>query len=319
MLIVNGKLPCTKDESITLAAIQLRIYELNYTKTIEELKQKKKAKRIIKNLEIQNANQENKRNQEFSPTPLQIEQPPDNLLLTSNLNEPLNLIVEQSESNSRIDLTEPVISTDRPPSLSRLATIDNESLQLRQKNQVVEDEINKLIRSMSENSKFVDKLMSSDLLLNLKQPKVTSSIFEAAFCYIKSFSCCSTQRSLRFLSLKKLVPPSYQGSQDIIKAIRDTKESLAKNDSFMNELKLKENYVKMCRNLNCFGSVLFTVKEIVVVEGVGPAVQFRKFKRLLAIKPNKISLIDYKTKALIRSERMTELKSWFSGNFKKII
>lgn len=34
----------------------------------------------------------------------------------------------------------------------------------------------------------------------------------------------------------------------------------------------------------------------------------------MAIKPNKISLIDYKTKVLVKTQRMTDLKSWFSGD-----
>ncbi len=192
---------------------------------------------------------------------------------------------------------------------------DTESLQLKQKNAAVKEEINKLIRSMSETSKLVEKIMSHESL-SVKRPIVTSSLFEAAFFYIKSFSCFSSQRALRLLPLKKLVPPSYQKSADVIRLIRAKKESLARSSSYGSELKLKECYVKICRSLNCFGSVLFTVKEIIIVEGetTNAPVRFRRVKRLLAIRPNKISLVDYKTKALVRSERMTDLKSWFSGN-----
>lgn len=39
-----------------------------------------------------------------------------------------------------------------------------------------------------------------------------------------------------------------------------------------------------------------------------------KIKRLLAIKPNSISLIDHKTKLSVTSQRMTDLKSWYSGD-----
>ena len=38
-LIVSGKLPCTKDECATLAAIQLRIYELTQTEGSDEEKE----------------------------------------------------------------------------------------------------------------------------------------------------------------------------------------------------------------------------------------------------------------------------------------
>ena len=93
------------------------------------------------------------------------------------------------------------------------------------------------------------------------------------------------------------------------------KDKLSKTSYYNNELKLKEQYVKMCRNLNCFGCVLFTVKEIVYETNTNTnVVTFKKVKRLLAIKPNKISLIDAKTKALVTSQRMTDLKSWYSGD-----
>ena len=44
--------------------------------------------------------------------------------------------------------------------------------------------------------------------------------------------------------------------------LKNKKERLSKTTYFDNESKLKEHYVKICRNLNCFGCVLFTVKEI---------------------------------------------------------
>ena len=90
---------------------------------------------------------------------------------------------------------------------------------------------------------------------------------------------------------------------------QNKKERLAKTSYYDNEFKLKEYYTKFCRNLNCYGCVLFTVKEIVFdtpTDGTGEqapkSVSFKKVKRLLAIRPNKISLIDHKT------------KSWFSGD-----
>lgn len=93
------------------------------------------------------------------------------------------------------------------------------------------------------------------------------------------------------------------------------KDKFSKTSYYHNELKLKEQYVKICRNLNCFGCVLFTVKEIVYETNTNTGVvTFKKVKRLLAIKANKISLIDSKTKSLVTSQRMTDLKSWYSGD-----
>lgn len=67
-----------------------------------------------------------------------------------------------------------------------------------------------------------------------------------------------------------------------------------------------------CTSLNCFDSKLYEVKEV-VYNDQSSSEPFRLVKRHLAIKPNRISLIDYKTKELVKTEQMTDLKSWFSG------
>lgn len=43
-LIISGKLPCTKDECATLAALHLRIYELNYLNSLREEEEQEKNK-----------------------------------------------------------------------------------------------------------------------------------------------------------------------------------------------------------------------------------------------------------------------------------
>jgi hypothetical protein len=45
--------------------------------------------------------------------------------------------------------------------------------------------------------------------------------------------------------------------------IKVKKDRLSKTTYFNDDKKLKEYYVKICKNLTCFGSVLFKVKEIV--------------------------------------------------------
>jgi hypothetical protein len=126
--------------------------------------------------------------------------------------------------------------------------------------------------------------------------------------------------------------------------IKTKKERLSKTSYYDNQLKLKEFYVKICKNFPCYGCILFQIKEIVVnlptpnklptpsqfsystikkVNIFTVETRCRKFfisvknlkvKRILAIKPNKMFVLDYKTKTLIRSQRMTDLKSWYSGD-----
>ena len=120
-----------------------------------------------------------------------------------------------------------------------------------------------------------------------------------------------------FLNKKQLVSSEYQKINDIMKMIRAKKEIISKTTYYDNKVKLKEFYVKMCKNLSCYASILFIVKEIVSTQGADTSssrVTIKKIKRILAIRSNRISLVDYKTKQLIRSQRISDLKSWCSGN-----
>lgn len=204
------------------------------------------------------------------------------------------------------------------------------------KTQQLKEEINKLIRSMSDDNshKVVDTTTTTTTksagatnksgeasAIKQMQLIVTKGSLEAALFYLKTCSCLRPRQASRLLSIKQLVPGCYQGSSEIVKSIKSKKERLAKTTYYNNMFKLKEYYVKQCRSLNCFGCVLFTVKEIVFDQfneatslPTTGNITFKKYKRLLAIRPDKISLIDYKTKTLIRSERMSDLKSWLSGD-----
>ncbi len=108
MLIVQGKLPCTKEESTTLAAIQLRIYELNYIKTIEELKRAKKARRAAKKSARQTDDPDNHLASAISSLDERANnsQSTDNPMPPPGSNQPLNLIAEQSETASRVEAAE---------------------------------------------------------------------------------------------------------------------------------------------------------------------------------------------------------------------
>jgi hypothetical protein len=104
---------------------------------------------------------------------------------------------------------------------------------------------------------------------------------------------------------------------DIKKMIKVKKERLSKTTYYDSIVKLKEFYVKMCKNLCCYASILLTVKEIVSIPSADECstiLSIKKVKRLLAIKSNKISIVDYKTKKLIRTQRISDLKSWCSGD-----
>ena len=240
-LITSGKLPCNKDESTTLAAIQLRIHELNHFKTNE---------------------------------------------------------ISSDENNAELE----VLITNNSPNTSRKNIL----------------------------KKFTSQNKGHPFLL-------TRNNYQSLFIYFKSCSCMKVPSKSKILNIKELVPPEYKHSNDVLKLIKAKRERLSKTTYFNNELKLKENYLKTCKNLICYGCVLFEVKEIIYGSNNRTNLNstrhrnsynqyqtqsslsvsnrsFKKIKRILSIKPNKITLIDSKTKLFVKSQRITDLKSWFSGD-----
>jgi hypothetical protein len=280
-LIVDGKLPCTKEECATLAAIQLRIYELAYIKAHQEEKQKQKLNNQSNkstnnnNIIINNTNNNNNTNRDNLETNLnnqnsQIQneinltcqttaQPMPALIYGNNNKTALNIIQENTEETdketSSVKLVQHSVEEkplkiksgqtddDQKPSASVVPPLNIESKlenpvaitassttatsndnhnnndSSKQTNQLVKEEINKLISSMSETSRLVDKILSQESI-NLKLPMLSNGTCESIFYYIKSCSCLNVRESTRFLTIKQLVPPNYQRTNDIIKMIK---------------------------------------------------------------------------------------------------
>lgn len=264
-MIISGKLPCSKDESATLAALNLRIFEINLIKRMNDLEAQTQIRK-------ENLIKENEQNEEISRVSY------SNYVNSNNIEFKKNVIEEEE-----IDL------------ISRTSKTKN----------------NKNRESLATNI----SVHSTDLIPSMDIQVLKKNGFENIYLCFKK--CGFRKNETKFIALNQLVPPCYQRSSDIIKSIKSKKEKLISSNFFNNEIRLKEYYVKLCRNLNCFGCVLFQVKEIIFDSNEGSKTNilaFKKTKRLLAIRPNKISLIDYKTKQLVRTQRMADLKSWFSGD-----
>lgn len=288
-LIINGNLHCTKHECAKLAAIQLRIIVLAYLKKLQE-EEKDKAEK----------------------------------LLTENETEKLKTIEEsvqksiQGENQSIIELSREIVKIKS----------EQEKLEdLKHKHDLISNINNNpiktdTIREETEDDKEESKLLcahefelESTRQENMERMLViilTNGRCESLKLYLESCSCLSKQKTAKTLELKNLVHPNYKRSRDIIKLIEAEKELLSKESFYNNEMKLKEFYVETCSSLNCFDSKLYEVKEVIYNEQ-SSSEPFKLVKRHLAIKPNRISLIDYKTKELVKTEQMTDLKSWFSG------
>lgn len=266
-MIISGKLPCSKDESVTLAALSLRIFEINLFKKINDLKSQNQFQK-------ENLREEKEQNEDISRVSY------SNYI--SNNNDCVKNIIEEEKE---IDLIS--------------------------KTSKIKDKKSKNKESLGTNISVI----STDLIPSIDIPILKKNGVESILLCFKK--CAFTNNESKFIFLNQLVPPCYHRSSDIIKSIKNKKDKLINSNFFNNEIRLKEYYVKLCRNLNCFGCVLFQVKEIIFDSEEASKdylKTFKRTKRLLAIKPNKISLIDYKTKQLVKTQRMADLKSWFSGD-----
>lgn len=350
-LIISGKLPSTKDECATLAALNLRIYELSYIRMMEEEEERrrmkmaaaaaKKSKDTMGSFRVGGGTTQGGGGGAGGDATRGDVSHDDEISNTNTnfANRSNNAIQEEEEDEQQLHANE----NNQVTTTTKTTTIEV----IKKKRSSSSAASKPLVIVGKDGASVVNLAQPRDSLIStqsatLIMPVIVSNGCESMLIYLRSCSCFSTYAAARIVSVGQLVSPNYQRSNDMLKLIKVfnihtlmidfnttnftyyifnlfmlqiKKDKLSKTSYYNNELKLKEQYVKMCRNLNCFGCVLFTVKEIVYETNTNTnVVTFKKVKRLLAIKPNKISLIDAKTKALVTSQRMTDLKSWYSGD-----
>ena len=74
-----------------------------------------------------------------------------------------------------------------------------------------------------------------------------------------------------------------------------------------NEMKLKQLYIKLCHKLPGCGCKLFQVKEILRGN------IHRKVPRLFGVGPERMILLDAKSKQMVRQQNVTDLRHWHLG------
>ncbi|XP_064631376.1 uncharacterized protein LOC135489776 isoform X2 [Lineus longissimus] len=104
------------------------------------------------------------------------------------------------------------------------------------------------------------------------------------------------------MALPKYLPAEFNQSSKIWEMIKDKQKKLWHTPYFESEVKLKQLYIKICKNLPAYGCKLYQVKEILR----GNA--HRKVPRLLGVGKEKVVLLDIKTKALLKSQPISELQ-----------
>lgn len=138
-----------------------------------------------------------------------------------------------------------------------------------------------------------------------------------------SSSNCLNPRRLLCVSkhnkkLNYILPSNYykKSTKSILKLVESKKDKLSKTSYFNDLLKLKEFYVKLCKQLNAYDAILFNIKAIELkcsTQHLKVEHQLLVNKCILAIKSNKLLMLDFKTKTLLKQEKISDLVNWYSG------
>ena len=105
------------------------------------------------------------------------------------------------------------------------------------------------------------------------------------------------------IDLHQYTSPAWANDQSLYELIKLKQRKLWHSSYFDGEEQLKILYVKICKSLPCHMCYLFEVKEGAV------GVQ-RKHPRLLAIGDEKISLLNYHTKVIVKTSTINNLQDW---------
>ncbi|KAK3593089.1 hypothetical protein CHS0354_038127 [Potamilus streckersoni] len=110
--------------------------------------------------------------------------------------------------------------------------------------------------------------------------------------------------------LARFLPPHYTTSKKVRQLIQEKKKKLWHTPYYDNEIKLKELYIRICKNLPAYGCKLYQVKEMLRSNTQ------KKVSRLLGITNDKVILLDSKTKLLTKTQSIRDLDEWRTGSGK---
>ncbi|CAM4740330.1 unnamed protein product [Rotaria magnacalcarata] len=119
--------------------------------------------------------------------------------------------------------------------------------------------------------------------------------------------CCKRVDPSIHQSKKPFLPPDFRNSNEILKLIKDKQRKLFHINDYDNPTRLKECYVRLCRNLPGYNAEIYAVKEI---HGKRSK---RKGNQLLCIRSDKICLLDMKTRIIYKEQRIADLEHWITS------
>lgn len=240
-LIVTGKLPSTKDECATLAALNLRIYELNYIRLMEEEEERrqmklnalaaKKSKDTTGSFRCGGGTPSGRGGGggaggtgEDGETATRVDVSHDDLSNNNNntnLNRSSHAIQEEDETAVPAAAKDDnsTAATEHAPLATTTTTTKTTTIEVFKKRASSAKAVSKDGASTVNLTQPRDSLVSTQSG-NLIMPVIVSNGCESMLIYLRSCSCLSSYGSARIISLGQLVSPNYQRSNDIIKLIK---------------------------------------------------------------------------------------------------
>ncbi|XP_065340527.1 uncharacterized protein LOC135939859 isoform X4 [Cloeon dipterum] len=144
--------------------------------------------------------------------------------------------------------------------------------------------------------------------LRLQGQMKTTSLLRR--CYPSS----STQAP--FLTARRLedcLPPCYHCAKTMPKLIKEQKRKLFHTSVYESEVQLKKLYIQTCKRLPCYGCKVYQVKELLRGKTKKKLSNIFQTARLLGLGPEKIVLLDTKTKILAKAQNTIDLLQWRTG------
>ncbi|XP_062591377.1 uncharacterized protein LOC134252848 isoform X1 [Saccostrea cucullata] len=149
-----------------------------------------------------------------------------------------------------------------------------------------------------------------ELIRNNRALRITQSRRKGRL--VRQLTCVSDHEETNHneVDLTRFLPPDFTTSKKIRYILQEKQKKLWHAPYYDSEIKLKQQYIKICKNLPAFGCKLYQVKEL--LRGNSQ----KKIARLLGVNNEKIILLDSKTKLLLKSQSIAELEVWNTGSGK---
>lgn len=222
-LIITGKLPSTKDECASLAALNLRIYELNYIRLMEEEEERRQMKLNAIAAKKRKDTACSFRRGTITPsrrggggldgeTATRVDVSHDDLSNNNNFNRSSQAIQEEDETAAAVAAAGTGDNTlGTTTTTTKTTTIEVFKKRASSAKPVSKDGASTLLAQPR------DSIVSTQSLI---MPVIVSNGCESMLIYLRSCSCLSSYGSARIISVGQLVSPNYQRSNDIIKLIK---------------------------------------------------------------------------------------------------